>query len=531
MRDSVVILAKNIKLDKNYKAVLKYTEAEMISLLTNQSNLVYQTNKCQFLRETGQLKLSASYSTCIQANYLAFRNPDYSNKWFFAFIDSVEYKGEGTTIINYTIDVFSTWFDYWDPKPCYIIRQHAVTDNVGDNTVPEGQELGEYVGNGYPDTYSGFEDYYFVVVSSTDTTGLDEFPITNLGGIWTNGHVYVCSSVGGAMTLIETIKGNAGAEILNCYLVPQILFPQDKLLPQGTNVWLVDNFSDPVRIQYTPFSSMPTSLNGYNPVNQKLLTYPYCYCLMSNNNGATNLIQYEKSQLENHGIRVSFWGVPTVGASIYAMIEQYNNDAMNNIEGIVGGKYPTCGWSEDSYTNWLTQNSVNNALKFGIAGLQVVGGVALMATGAGSAMGAGLLSSGLTQAVNAGMQYYEHSREPDSFKGNINAGDVLMSMGLITFEFRPMSIKYEYARKIDRFFTRYGYRLNETTTPNFDHRQNYNYIQIASEENIGYPNNNNNLGIPASDMEMINNMFRGGITIWNNHTNLGDYSVSNNITS
>ena len=62
------------------------------------------------------------------------------------------------------------------------------------------------------------------------------------------------------------------------------------------------------------------------------------------------------------------------------------------------------------------------------------------------------------------------------------------------------------------------------------HRQNYNYIQIAREDNIGYDNMHNGISVPASAMETINNIYRSGVTIWNNHTNFGDYSVSNNIT-
>ena len=35
--------------------------------------------------------------------------------------------------------------------------------------------------------------------------------------------------------------------------------------------------------------------------------------------------------------------------------------------------------------------------------------------------------------------------------------------------------------------------------------------------------------IPASALDFINSLFRSGVTIWNNHENFGDYSVSNSI--
>lgn len=84
---------------------------------------------------------------------------------------------------------------------------------------------------------------------------------------------------------------------------------------------------------------------------------------------------------------------------------------------------------------------------------------------------------------------------------------------------------------IDDFFTRMGYSINRVKVPNMGHRQNYNYVQIASDDNCAKINNHNNICPPSKDMESINNLFRRGITIWNNHSNLGNYSVSNGITS
>lgn len=39
--------------------------------------------------------------------------------------------------------------------------------------------------------------------------------------------------------------------------------------------------------------SKPSTLDGYTPVNKKLLTYPYCYLLASNNSGSQVELHYE----------------------------------------------------------------------------------------------------------------------------------------------------------------------------------------------------------------------------------------------
>ena len=85
----------------------------------------------------------------------------------------------------------------------------------------------------------------------------------------------------------------------------------------------------------------------------------------------------------------------------------------------------------------------------GIAATVLSGGAATplmlgMITG-----GAGTLVSGGVSAIDTSLEYYEHSKEPDTFKGVNSAGDVLTSIGAMGFNYLKMSIKSEYARKIE----------------------------------------------------------------------------------
>ena len=531
-----VILAKGIKLDSNYKQVLGYTESQMISLLQNQSHLVWQNNTFNFNNNTGRISVECPYGTVITANYMAFQNTEYSNKWFFAFIKNVIMVSPKTCEIEYDIDIFTTWFDYWDPKQCFIIRQHATTDFAGDNTIPEDIEHGEYISNGAMSIYSGFATYYYVVVTNKGVFAGDNFPICNLGGVPGTGFYYLVADIPSMRFLELQVDGTTGADIIQAYMIPQNLIPSDYIHDAYNNagIWVGDlslGISGPTRIDWTVTSSRPTTLNGVTPVNKKLLTYPYQYGWWANSNGASSLLKYELSGNTNHGITISFWGIPTLGGSIIAYPFNYDGQALNTEYSLIGGKFPTLGWSEDAYTNWLTENGVNHAIGIGITGAQIIGGAALLATGAGAVAGAGMLTSGLTNAASAVQSYYEHSKESDSFKGNINGGDILTGLGANTFIFIPKCIKAEYVRKIDKYFTRYGYQQNAVQYPNMQHRENYNYIQIASDDNIGYANLHNGISVPAPAMDIINSIYRSGVTVWNNHANFGDYSVTNAITS
>ena len=139
--NSEIILVKNIKLDKNYINVLSYSESEMLELC--RKNAIAIQDDYSFIRQNNNnIYYNFTYDQCLQANYIAFQNKDYSNKWFFAFIEDIVYKGDNNTEIIYKIDSWSTWFDYWQKKPCYINRQHVNDDTIGKHTIPENLDVG-----------------------------------------------------------------------------------------------------------------------------------------------------------------------------------------------------------------------------------------------------------------------------------------------------------------------------------------------------------------------------------------------------
>ena len=83
-RTGKVLLARDIKIDKGYKNVLDYSESQIVTLLNN--NLVASFTNCSFLRMENAIDVDLAYGTALQANYIGFQNPDYSNKWFSALL-------------------------------------------------------------------------------------------------------------------------------------------------------------------------------------------------------------------------------------------------------------------------------------------------------------------------------------------------------------------------------------------------------------------------------------------------------------
>lgn len=171
--NSRIILAKGIKLDREYNNVLNYTTEQMLTLLRSNSHIINEANNYSFIRNSrNTIFVGFSYNECLQANYIAFQNPDYSNKWFFAWIDEVIFKGSTNGCeITFTIDSWATWFEKVTTKPCFVVREHTNNDTIGANTIEEGLNVGEVIEENYDEITFSMEDettrdYYYIVMTT-----------------------------------------------------------------------------------------------------------------------------------------------------------------------------------------------------------------------------------------------------------------------------------------------------------------------------------------------------------------------------
>ena len=305
-------------------------------------------------------------------------------------------------------------------------------------------------------------------------------------------------------------------------MAPQWLAP----LKSGTIYREVATSTTPQQYQYD--TNKITTLDTYSPVNNKLKCFPYMYLLVSNNTGQTNILHYEKfSDASQCSFLVQ--GCLTPGCSISLSPLNYNNVVLNYNEAISLGKYPICNYTTDMYTNWLTQNSVNvlgttmTTDDLNLASTitsSTIGAITSGATGnmAGVGLSIGNALVGIGESMIAKKQ---HNMISPAINGNINSGDIVNSAGRNSFYFYNMSIKREYAKIIDKYFSMYGYKVNEVKVPNITGRLNWNYVKTIGCNIIG--------DIPQLDMNKIKQLFDKGITFWHNPSTFLDYSQNNSI--
>lgn len=482
-----------------------------------------------YQRKDGVIRFLYPFDEAIKYNYCMYKNDSYSDKWFYAFITNVEYLNDETSLLTIKTDVYQTWqFDMlW--RESFIEREMlAKTDDIiGANTIPENLELGDYIiSDNVIEATIGATSYICIGLSE-DIYNLNTS--THIYNGVASGLVYIIAENSVSLDTILSDYANAGKinEIFTIFMIPSEFIPN----PTWNTIPLTAS-----RFAYVPENTGAYSLTGvsitrpiklginYSTIkNSKLFTYPYSYLLASNNTGNDIIYKYEDFKYINaSGLGFQVVGAISPGCSIKFIPTAYKNsgDGRNYSESFNGGKYPIGSWNNDTYINWLTQQGLNIPISVASNLLQIVGGGFLATTGGGGFTGAGSIASGITGIANTISQVYEHSLSPYQTEGNINSSDIIFALHKSGAMFYKMSIKDEYAKIIDNYFSMFGYKTNVVKLPNLNNRTNWNYIKTINCNLIG--------DIPQNDLQELKKIFNDGITLWHNPNTFLDYSQTNN---
>ena len=492
-------------------------------------------DECTYQRKDGYMAIPESADTLQSYNYCMYQNEQYGNKWFYAFITNITYESNRVSYVYIKTDVFQTWQFDIEYKRSFIEREHVSNDTIGLHTVPENLELGEYITNSTY-TFPIFEYFYIVLAVSvipkiTQPSGgalVIDWENANrkmYNGVFSGYAYIVVDSITYASNLIKLYDKEGRSEaIQSVFIAPVELCPVTSWYTYNSgeyNIKYAEINNTTGTWGYTTVGiSRNTTLNGYSPINNKLYVYPYCYLSLDNNTGNCLTLHYEDFT-GNTGINFDLEGCLTQGGSVKLIASNYKNVTSNHQYSLMLSKFPICSWNSDVYANWLKQNGINLGLNVISDVGQIISGGVLASTGAGSLAGVGQIASGLTGIASTLGQVYEHSLVPPSVQGNINGGDVNFALELYNPILYQNSIKAEYARIIDNFFSMYGYKVNVVKLPNITGRTNWNYVKTIGCNIVG--------DIPQKDLQELKNMFDNGVTLWHNPSTFLDYSQSNAI--
>lgn len=360
--------------------------------------------------------------------------------------------------------------------------------------------------------------------------------------------IYYClcnnHTIQGVLSDINSPNIGKGDSIIAIFSVPALalvgyngLTLSELIEDSAMVLWIVNDFkANPITIN---LNSLPTSLDGYTPRNQKLRTYPFVYLGFNPQNSSEKVYRYE----DFTNATPVFKAISEINPnpSVCFIPQNYRGKSNNNINdiAIVNG-YPQISWVTDYFNNWLAQNG--NILKIQMQ--QERYNYQIDSAKKGIDMAGNLASNALTLNPIGGVtdaskdaldlarldknhEFYIRNQMAQIEKQEMlpNTAHLGTSATLLGYDllnecaFTRYSIKAQFARKIDKYFDMYGYLTNERKVPNLNNRPNWNYVKTIGANIIG--------NIPQTDLQMIKNIFDNGVTLWHNSSTFLDYSQNN----
>lgn len=521
--NSTIKLYKNVPLDTTYEHTLWFNNVnEQNSYFHGSSGILVQTlsNNTYQRVNKGAMRIGVSADSIYNCNYLAFQNTNYGSKWFYAFVTSVEYVNNGACEVTFEIDVMQTYLFDVDLKECFVEREHSASDAVGDNLIAENLDFGDYLQQG--DTVRMFNNEtisvlqnVIIIATSAEYSGSEWKPVqgTLISSVYQGCKFYYFQPTldaldGGANEFLNQITKDAKEEsILSIFMCPR---------------WLYEGVTE--GSEYTDIKNLGNmrgnDISGYKPKNNKLFTYPYNLLYATNGTNSTNY----KFEYFYHPTNIAFrrsyqlsttpsaMCLPTdyLGGAYKRSIGEYYGDIDNSI--MING-FPVCSYTIDSFRAWLAQNQYN--LFSSIAG---IGTNTFLGTTMDSGIsGQGVLSGTMQLATNMA----NATLLAPASKGNASNTNLLFSDDMCDIFICRKAITNQYARKIDNFFSKYGYATMQLKVPNRNVRKQWTYCKTNGCIVIG--------NAPADDVRRICKIYDKGITFWRNAGNVGNYELDNSV--
>lgn len=548
--NSVIQLFRGINLDNRYMHTIYFAnESAQNSWFTGK---VYKTYQGQsYTRYTrNQIKIKDDATTLFECTYMRFMNDRSVDKWFYAFITGVEYINENTTLVTYEIDVMQTWFiQNGTLLPCYIERQHVNDDTFGTNleAEPIGSEVYDFTEINVAGVAGDFSRYDIVLCTTAEPIESDMIR----DGI-------VCGATYDYFPLPEPPVGSFG-QLKNRML--QALGSWDK---QQQKADIVDLFMFPLKFcsqnNETYHVIHDGRFDNYTPKNNKLHSYPYSSLFITTNDGDTGMYKWEYFEGDiihsNTGAQFNLNATLTGGGYIEIHPRAYNGILENFDAKMVMQNFPKCSWYYDAYQAWVANGGQYKA-NYDMNMVQKKGSIALAQGGlnaisnivnsAGSTVASQLTKNPnpmkpINSAVSTGFATasamlseeqtyltFTEARDKIAFEfkdaryePNILLGaqvpNIAVGKEYLGFKFYKMHVRDDEAKRIDDFFSVYGYAINKVETPNLTGRQYWNFIKTHNAEISG--------NMPSSSKSAIGKIFDGGIFFWRNGDQVGNFRQS-----
>lgn len=527
-------ICSGVRLDNRYEHTM-YFDDEVSQMVYFAGKVVKTFSAYSYIRRTWPLQVQATMEEARTWNYLYFTNQPTGKRYFY-FITRIEYKNDSVVELTLELDVMQTYLPGVDYNllDCFVERQHTPTDDFGEHTVDEGLEVGPLV-NLWTYDVQGIEGLAIMILATINPnyTGPGE-PVQALGfqynGVFSGLKAWAVHPARW-VDWYKKLEALSEAGYIDG-IVAMWMYPMNLITLGGEATWEDSDTCVPVGSFPTTGKNLeiniPVSKEAYLadyhvPKNNKLLCYPYRMLYCDNNAGQT-----ANYRLEHFGdyptARFRLYGAISPDAPVLMVPASYNGLIENFDEAITLGNYPSCAWNSDIYKMWLAQNQNQHRLTNQMGAVAIGGGVltsfASLLSGnfGGFVGGVGAGVSGYAKIAEQIAQKKDMAIQPPQSRGKFST-NINIVAGKQTFTFYLKSIRPEYARQLDDYFTMYGYKLNRVQKPNIKARPAFTYVKTVGCQIQGH--------MCTEDITKIESIFDNGITFWRDGDRVADYTQPN----
>lgn len=568
--NSDVVLCRGVPIESDYKYTLYF---DSIAAQNNYffSKAFKQFHNVSYQRERrNYITLEIPATQVYACNYLLFKNTSYGEKWFFAFVDSVEYVNDNVTDIHYELDMMQTWMFEYTLMQCLVEREHSVTDKIFENTRPENIGYGELMCGVSQNLLSSrglLGEYACVITSKPYSTGGDapmklysQFcPVYGYIGRAEDMNELVQNFVRSGQQ--DAVLSVTVANALMAQGADEKFFDMPKKVPKEDFKFVCFGVTSGIYEGEEQFKDQLP--NGYKPRNKKLFGYPYNQLWISNNQGTVNEYRYEDFKIDKDGffhMEVAASGISSPECVLYPL--DYRGVAKYYDHALVLTGYPTVPWIGDTYKAYMAMNrnqienalytqafnGVINTVSAFLGGTMTVNNAAdmLQAAKADASNDGKTVSqttkTGLRQQATGGIfsaigtagtsavdymtsawqveaKLKDVSNIPPNVGGLSGAGSVTNALARFDYSTYYMCVKPEYAEIVDKFFDMFGYNTCTVKVPNTHSRPHWNYVKTVGCEIQGF--------LPQEAANVIKAVYNRGVTFWKNGDEVGNYTLDN----
>lgn len=573
----------------DYTNVLSFGKDDTARANYFASKVVYDltsTDGYSYVKGSGAIRINKNKESLYNINYMMYRNDNFGNKWFYAFVDSIEYINANVTELRFSIDVWQTWESALNFHESFIVRQHIPKseDTIGANLQPEGFTNLRYVEEkrkrkdlckDSPDLMriivlaSSWYDETSKTFKETNNTNTIDGNVQGLFLIPFESVTYMRNYINHYLQ----DNANRSKEIIAIYQIPADFavntgFTNGKPLgmPPNNSTEANEWISDKVQFSLAKLTNIDIGTHGTQNIvtanNNKMFTFPFTKIVLTNNNGSSLTFRqefFDGTKTSGNNIVFNVLNSPCLPVTAVCYPDNYREGDETNALTLQG--FPQCSWVSDTYQQWLALNQ--NTLNYQ-QWTPIINGLVNQGTGLiNSAFG------GSGSYIGTGGQVYLQEN-PKSQAGGL-FGAISQRVGQIGEQFTSSinnlvstgeQIWSFYAKKADMelqpnnsngvinssqimnaisklCFTVTFQRLSYEQFKQIDNYFDKFGYAINDFKPVNYHNRSNfdyietsqvviDGDVPEDDMNAIKNIFNSGVRIWHNTKNFLNYDVANN---